>query len=235
MGTSSTRSTVFSIIRLVTAALIAAAIVAQLSLSIQTAASLDRDVTTTFVNFLSFFTILSNAAAAVVLTVAGLWYLTRGRHSTAIEPAPLALALASVTTYMIVTGIVYNALLRAIVLPQGAAPIPWSNEVLHLIAPLILLIDLFFGPRRRALPWRAALAIVVFPIAWVVYTLIRGPLTTDPITLAPYWYPYPFLNPNGAGGWGSVLMYVVILSIVFIAVAVFVVWIGRRRGTAAER
>ncbi|MCT9003140.1 hypothetical protein [Microbacterium memoriense] len=38
-------------------------------------------------------------------------------------------------------------------LPQGAAPIPSSNEVLHLIAPLILLVAFFvvwIGRRRRA-------------------------------------------------------------------------------------
>ena len=35
------------------------------------------------------------------------------------------------TTYMIVTGLVYNILLRGIELPQGSEPIPWSNETLH--------------------------------------------------------------------------------------------------------
>lgn len=235
MRTSDTRAIVFAIVRAATAVLIAAAIIAQLSLSIQTAASLERDVTTTFVNFLSFFTILSNAATVVVLAIAAVWFLTPGRRSGAGEPAPLAFALAAVSTYMIVTGIVYNLLLRGIELPQGAAPIPWSNEVLHLIAPLVLLVDVLFAPRRRALPWRAIGGILIFPIVWVVYTLLRGPLTTDPISGAAYWYPYPFLNPNGPGGWGSVVVYVILISLAIVAVSTFVVWIGRRRGAKVEQ
>ena len=97
------------------------------------------------------------------------------------EPPALALALACVTTYMVITGIVYNLLLRSIELPQGSEPIPWTNETLHLIAPLFLLADLFIGPLRRALPWRSV---------WGSsssrspgrYTLLRGPFVTNPVS-----------------------------------------------------
>ena len=216
-------------LRLVMAALILAAIVAQLSASLSTAAELGRDVGTTFANFFSFFTILSNALAAVVLAWAGIWFFTRGRDADA-EPPGLALGLAAATTYMVITGIVYNSLLRGIVLPQGSEPIPWSNELLHLVGPLFLTVDLFVGPLRRALPWRAVWVIIAFPILWVVYTIIRGPLVVNPVSGDPYWYPYPFLNPNGPGGWTSVVIYVVIISAAFVAVAGVVVWWGRRVG-----
>lgn len=219
--------------RLAVAALIAAAIIAQLAKSIGTAAELGRDVATTAANFFSFFTILSNAAAAVVLVWAALWFFARGRHAVA-EPPALALSLACVTTYMIITGIVYNILLRQIELPQGSAPIPWSNEALHLIAPLFLLADLFFGPLRRALPWRAVWAIVAFPILWVFYTMLRGPLVTNPVSGDPYWYPYPFLNPNGPGGWGAVAFWIVVIAAAFLLVASLVVWWGRRVGAERE-
>ncbi len=230
MTRSSTWTTVWSFLRLAVAALIAAAIVAQLARSIGTAMELNRDVVTTVANFFSFFTILSNAGTAVVLAWAGLRQLTRrGAESTV-----LAVALASVTTYMIITGIVYNTLLRNIELPQGSAPIPWSNEVLHLIAPLFLLADLFVGPHRRMLSWRAIRAIIVFPIAWVVYTMVRGPFVINPVTGDPFWYPYPFLNPNNPGGWPSVLVYIVGIAVAIIIVAAVVVWWRRRadRGTA---
>ncbi|WP_461475688.1 Pr6Pr family membrane protein [Microbacterium sp. HJ5] len=222
----------WSVMRLAMGLVIVAAIAAQLTKSLSTAAELGRDATTTLVNFFSFFTILSNTLAAVILVWAALWYLMRGRRAIA-EPPALALALACVTTYMVITGIVYNSLLRHIELPQGSAPIPWSNEVLHLIGPLFLLIDLFVGPLRRALPWRAVWAIVAFPILWVVYTMLRGPLVTNPASGAPFWYPYPFLDPNGNGGWPSVLLYVVAISVAFLVVASLVVWWGRRVG--AER
>lgn len=206
------------------AAAIAAAIIAQLAASITHTAEAGRDVATVIANFFSFFTILSNALTAVVLTRAGIAGL-RGAPSS---PA-LGTALACVTTYMIITGIVYNALLRQIELPQGSQPIPWSNEILHLIGPLFLLLDLFIGPLRRALPWRAILVIIAFPLVWVAYTLVRGPLVTNPVTGDPFWYPYPFLNPNNPGGWGMVATYVAIISIAFVVVSAFAIWVGRRR------
>ncbi len=219
--------------RAVMAALIAAAIVRQLAASIGTALDRDRDVVTTVVNFFSFFTILSNTAAAVVLVWAAVWFFTRSSRSGSraarpVEPSGLALALACVSTYMIITGIVYNLLLRNIVLPQGSEPVWWSNEVLHLIAPLFLLADVFVGTLRRALPWRALWAVVAFPVLWVVYTMLRGPLITNPVSGEPFWYPYPFLNPNAPGGWPSVIVYVVGISVAMLVVGAFVVWWGRR-------
>ncbi len=213
------------------AAVIATAIVAQLSLSVGRAIENGNDVPTVIANFFSFFTILSNATSAVILVWAALWYFTRGTRARS-EPRGLAIALASITTYMIVTGLVYNILLRNIELPQGSEPIPWSNETLHVVAPVFLLLDLFLGPLRRRLNWNAVVAIAVFPIVWAVYTLVRGPLVTSPITGNPYWYPYPFMDPNNfANGYLGVSVYVVAIAIAIIAVGLLVVWIGRRRGT----
>jgi len=213
------------------AAVIATAIVAQLSLSVGRAIENGNDVPTVIANFFSFFTILSNASSAVILVWAALWYFTRGTRARS-EPRGLAIALASITTYMIVTGLVYNILLRNIELPQGSEPIPWSNETLHVVAPVFLLLDLFLGPLRRRLNWNAVVAIAVFPIVWAVYTLVRGPLVTSPITGNPYWYPYPFMDPNNfANGYLGVSVYVVAIAIAIIAVGLLVVWIGRRRGT----
>jgi len=221
----------WSVLRLAMSAVIATAIVAQLSLSVSRAVERGNDVGTIVANFFSFFTILSNAASVVVLAWAAIWYFTRGARAKS-EPRGLAIALASVTTYMIVTGLVYNTLLRNIELPQGSEPIPWSNETLHVIAPIFLLLDLFLGPLRRRLNWSAVFAIAVFPIVWAVYTLVRGPLVTNPINGNPYWYPYPFMDPNNfANGYLGVAVYIVAIAVAIMAVGVLVVWIGRRRGT----
>jgi hypothetical protein len=134
---------------------------------------------------------------------------------------------------MIVTGIVYNLLLRGIALPQGTT-VPWSNEVLHVVGPLFLLADVFLAPHRRILPWRAIGEIVIFPIAWAVYTMIRGPLTISPLTGEAGWYPYPFLDPNLPGGYPSVVAYVAAIAIAIAIVALFVVWMTRRRGSLAD-
>lgn len=231
--TSTTWGRTWSVARLAMALATAAAVVAQLAKSLQSAGELGRNVTTVAVNFFSFFTILSNTLTAIVLVVAALWFLTR-RQRDGVNPAWLEIALTAVSTYMIVTGIVYNTLLRNVELPQGSEAIGWSNEILHLIGPIFMLLDLFLGPARRRIAWSALGTIVLFPVAWVVYTLIRGPLVQNPATGAPFWYPYPFLDPNGAGGWPSVLVYIVGIAIVILAVGAFAVAVIRRRTRPSE-
>lgn len=99
-----------------------------------------------------------------------------------------------------------------------------------MVIPLVLLADAFLAPRRRPLPWRAIGVVVVFPILWVLYTMIRANFVTGPATGDPWWYPYPFLDPHlVAGGYLGVAGYIVGIAVVIAAVAAGVVWIGRRR------
>ncbi|GAB3803015.1 hypothetical protein GCM10028798_21200 [Humibacter antri] len=244
-------ATTWTVLRAVAAALIAVAVIVQADVTIGGAIGSGRDVGTTIANFFSFFTILSNVLSVIVLAWAVAWFWWRGRADAApgsrtrsasealptrhvlpaAEPRALAIALASVTTYMLVTGIVYNTLLRGIQLPQGTT-VPWSNEVLHVVGPLFLLADLLLGPRRRCLGWGAIGAVLGFPFAWVIYTMLRGPLATNPATGAPYWYPYPFLDPHSAttGGYLGVVVYVVAIAVGIAVVAALVIAVGRFRG-----
>ncbi|MCW2163048.1 hypothetical protein B0I12_000174 [Microbacterium hydrothermale] len=215
-------------VRLAVAVLILAAVIAQFSSTVGEALAQGRHVPTVVANFFSFFTILSNVSSAVVLLVLGVRFFARGRRLE-VDPRGLATALAFVSTYMIVTGVVYNLLLRG--LPLQPETVGWSNEVMHVWGPLFLLLDVVLGPLRRRLPWSAAFAAAIFPIVWIVYTLVRAPLITNPTTGAPYWYPYPFLDPN-TGGWGSVAVYIVIIAVAIIALAFGVVSLGRARGAA---
>ncbi|MFK0239414.1 Pr6Pr family membrane protein [Microbacterium sp. NPDC090281] len=223
-------------LRIAAALLAFAAIAAQLTRSIQNALDSPTEwgghIPTVAANFLSFFTIESNLFAAIALVIAAIWAL-RHRSTTAPEPRWLAVLLVCVSTYMIVTGIVYNTLLRGEVLPQGVT-VPWSNEVLHVVIPLFLLLDVLLAPRRRALGWSTIAIAAVFPLVWAVYTLIRANLIIAPATGQPYWYPYPFLNPHTVpGGYLGVSGYIIGIAIAIIAVAAGVVWVGRRRGTEA--
>lgn len=228
-------ATTWSVLRLVMGLVIVAAIATQLAASIATTLELERDLSTTIANFFSFFTILSNVIAAVTLVWAAVAGLRAGSAGSApAAPAALSTVLACASTYMIITGLVYNTLLRGLTLPQGSEPVPWSNEVLHLIGPIFLFLDVIIGTARRALPWRTIWTIIAFPILWTVYTLVRGPLVTNPANGDPWWYPYPFLNPNNPGGWPSVIVYVAIISVAFVVVGAFVVWVGRRRAATAS-
>jgi hypothetical protein len=216
----------WAVLRLLVAAAGVAAIVGQLIRTVSISAANGWPLGLTAVDFFSFFTILSNVGAAVALTI-GAFLILRGHR---IDPAWFATLLAAVSTYMLITGIVYNALLRGLPLPQGST-VPWSNEILHVWAPLFLLLDVFLGPLRRRLPWRALWAIIAFPLVWVTYTLIRGPLVTDFRTGNPWWYPYPFLNPNvQPWGYAGVALYVVGIAAGILLIAAGVIWLGRRRG-----
>lgn len=219
-------------VRLAAAALGLAAIVAQLARSIENALAATTEwgqhLPTVAANFLSFFTILSNLLAAIVLIIAAVWAL---RHrGDGPEPTWLAVLLVCVSTYMIVTGIVYNTLLRGVELPQGVT-VPWSNEVLHVVFPLFLLIDVLVAPRRRVLGWRTVAVTAIFPLVWAVYTMIRANLITAPSTGNAWWYPYPFLDPRLVpGGYLGVAGYIVGIAAAIIGVGCFAVWVGRKRG-----
>ena len=222
------RAIAWSVLRIVVAAAIAAAVVAQLIRSV--GISIDRGwpVGATVVDFFSFFTIASNCGAMVALTIGGLIGLSRAR----VDPHWFAVLLACVSTYMLITGLVYNLLLRGIPLPQGST-VPWSNEILHVWGPLFVLLDVLVAPKRRVAPWSTLGAIVVFPVVWLGYTLVRGPLVHDFRTGADHWYPYPFLNPGlQAWGYGGVALYVLVIAAAVIGIGALVVLAARRLGTS---
>jgi len=124
--------------------------------------------------------------------------------------------------------------LRNVELPQGAT-LDWSNEILHVWGPLYMVIDWLFAPGRHRLDWTHIGTIVVFPLVWVTYTLVRGPLTFDPLREGPY-YPYPFLDPvNSANGYLSVAFYVILIAAVIGLVGAGVIRISRvTRGPLAR-
>jgi len=216
----------FAILRVAAAAAGVAAIVGQLITSLDFwGKSNVTNIPLVVTNFFSFFTIQSNVAAVVVFLIGAALLVTR----TGDDPQWFNTLRASVVTYMVVTGIVYNLLLRNVPLPQGAT-LPWSNEILHVAVPILMLLDWIFTPGRMVVPWRKLWIIVIYPIVWVVYTMIRGPLTPNEITGESYWYPYPFLNPDTSpNGYLSVSFYVVLIALVIVAVGAGIAWISRRK------
>jgi len=216
---------VFAVLRIAVAALIVAAIVGQLITSLGYWGDKGGvDTTTHTVHFFSFFTIDSNILSVVALLIGAFFLLFRKGEN----PAGYNLFLAAVATYMITTGVVYNLLLRGIDLPQGST-LAWSNEVLHVIAPLWLLIDWLLAPGRAPIANNQLWKILVFPLVWCVYTLVRGPLVADTVYGNPYWYPYPFLNPNTSEqGYVTVAFYVILITLVISAAAAGVLWVSRR-------
>ena len=214
----------FVVLRLLVAIAIAAAVIGQLIVSINFWD--DKGVTnigSNVINFVSFFTIDSNLLSAVILLIAAV-YLANKQDA----PQWLLVARLSVVTYMVTTGVVYNVLLRGIELPQGST-LGWSNEILHVVAPLYLALDWLFAPGRRPVSYRAIWIVVSFPLVWATYTLIRGPFVEDQVSGNAYWYPYPFLNPNATEqGYLTVAFYMLLITIVIAVAGLGAVWASRR-------
>jgi hypothetical protein len=170
--------------------------------------------------YFSYFTIQS-ALIDVVVFAAGAVIALRLPRDTVLFTAVRASALA----YAVVTAGVYNLLLRGVPY-EGFAGLQWPNEVLHVWVPLAILLDWLFAPGRPALPWTTLRLPLVFPVAWLVYTLARGAATDG--------YPYPFLDPATAG-WGSVVGYIVALSAFILGLAALGVLHSRRSEPDGER
>ena len=190
------------------------ATVVLVALGTQLAYGLGNSDNFSIVNFFSFFTILSNFLAAVVFLVSSVALFTR------INRQSLDYLRGAATLYMVITGIVYVVLLTNV---DVQTPLPWVNSVIHYIFPLVILADWLLDPPVRAVSARLAFNWLVFPFAYVAYTLLRGPFAHN-------WYPYPFINVQELG-YLHVLINCVLLTVVGALLAVTIaklpVWLLR--------
>jgi hypothetical protein len=160
-------------------------------------------------NFLSFFTIQSNLLAAVTLLLV-----------VARPPSPWLSWLRGLATMcMVVTGLVFAVLLSG--LPQDVlTAVPWDNTVLHQLVPLWFALDWALDPPAPAVPLRRALLWLLYPLAYVAYSLVRGPIVG--------WYPYPFLDP-ATGGYGAVALTCVGIAVLGVVLVLLLTWWDARR------
>lgn len=217
----------FIMLRLLGVVGVVAAVIGQLTTSLAYWREVGvRDIGVSTINFFSFFTVQSNIIGAVALAI-GVVILMRSRR---VEPRWFSVLRVCATSYLATTGVVYNLLLRGIDLPQGAT-LPWSNEVLHVIVPLIMVFDWLFAPGRHTLSWNVIGVVVIYPIVWAVFTMVRGPFIFSDAMQRMGWYPYPFLDPAN-GGYPSVALYALLIATVMAGAGAGAIAIsrgGRRR------
>ena len=172
-------------------------------------------------NYFSFMTIESNLACALVL----LWGATRDPERR--DPALVDSIRGAFTLYLAIVGIVVAVLLSG---SQAdlAVPIAWVDAVVHQWIPMVMVVDWLIVPPQTRLTMRHAIPWLVYPLVYVVYSLIRGSIVD--------WYPYPFLNPDRTGGYWGVAAYCVGITLTYLLVAWLVVAIGNYvRGERNER
>ncbi len=171
-------------------------------------------------NLFSYFTVQSNLIAAVVFA-----FGAYARYRNKQLGSWFSTLRGAAVLYMLVTAIVYALLLKNATNANTALAFDWKNFILHEFMPFVIAIEWLLWPPRTTISPKKALVWLIFPVAWLVYTLLRAQGT--------HWYPYPFLDPSKAGGMGGVARYIVVISVAFILLAQIVAWVSRERSRAS--
>jgi FAR-17a/AIG1-like protein len=176
------------------------------------------------VNFFSYFTNLSNIFAAVVFLLGAVSLLQR-RTPTVRDD----LLRGAAATAMVVVGIVYGLLLRN---EDLGTLQPWVNIVLHVVMPVAVVVDWLYDPPKATLRVQQLGYWLIYPLLYLVFVLDRGAIVG--------FYPYPFLNPNTAGGVQAVAVYCIAIFGLFLLIGWALIAVGnalKRPGApqAAER
>ncbi len=159
--------------------------------------------------YFSYFTILTTMITIVVVLVGGVMAVRRPVDTDLYATIRLA-----VVSYAVVTAIVYNLLLRGIP-DEGYGVTPWPGEIMHVWMPIFLVIDWLFAPGRPRLRWSAIGIVVIYPLVWAAFTLVRGAFTG--------WVPYPFFEFST--GFVSIATYIVGIAAIIIGFAALgIVW-----------
>jgi hypothetical protein len=199
-----------------TAAAVAVGVAIQIGVSATTSSYFGGTALGRSLNVLSFFTIQSNllVGAATVLLA-----LDLNRPSAAFCVLRM-IGLVGITVTFVVFHVVLSRLLDLDTWSEAA------NQLLHTVVPVLALTGwVAFGPRGLTSA-RVAKLSVLFPLLYMAFALIRGPLNSD-------WYPYPFADAKTLG-YFRVLVNAAWIMLLFAALAAGATALDRRlRRTAA--
>ena len=148
--------------------------------------------------YFAYFSIQGTLIAAVMLGYTG-WLSWAGTS----ERKQVTIARVSATTYEIVIAVVYNALLRGTPGDVRDAGYAWPvipNEIMHVWAAVLILLDWLLIAGYPKLRLKASLWVAVFPLAWLAFSVTRG--------IIDGWWAYWFLNPNEKAGLAGMFEYI---------------------------
>lgn len=171
-------------------------------------------VAETILRYFGFFTILTNLLVAISLS-----YLVLAPDSRPGRFFAKATTLTAITVYIVVVGLVYNAVLRFLWAPQGLQKL--VDEFLHSIIPVLFLLYWMIYVPKRHLQWRLLWGWLVYPLVYCIYTLLRG--------TASGFYPYPFMNVTGLG-YPVVLRNCLYVTLLFLFFSVLFIGLGKLGG-----
>ncbi|HEY4289994.1 MAG TPA: Pr6Pr family membrane protein [Puia sp.] len=164
-----------------------AALAGWISLVVQFVLLIENRVTAVpeaILRYFTYFTILTNILAAVTFTA--IWTDPAAGWLKKLVSPPW---ISAVTLYMTVVGVIYNTVLRNLLVLYGAGFI--VNEFLHVILPLSILFFWIVYVRRSELKWKMALTWLLYPVGYILLVMLVGWQTG--------FYPYPFANAGKLG------------------------------------
>jgi hypothetical protein len=203
----------------VTSALVLAGLAIQLGVVLDADSGYFDTVAGRVFNMFCYFTIQSNVIVGVTCAA-----LARdpNRRSTTFS----VFRLVGVVDIAI-TGVVYHVAIADLHEFKGRARV--ADQILHTAVPIVAVVGwLVFGPRRLTSNRIVALAAIV-PLAWLIFTLIRGPIVD--------FYPYEFIDVR-IHGYATVFLNAAIVTALFVVLALGATaldrWLTRRAMAATS-
>ena len=162
--------------------------------------------------YFAYFSIVTAIVAGLFLITTGFGLLLNIEDTKWVEVARLSLAVA-----LIVVGVVYHALLAGAANDVRDGDYAWPvlpNEIIHTYAPILAVIEYLISVKAFRIRLRAFVWVAVFPITWLVLSIVRG--------IATNWWPYWFINPNGEAGLVGMLTYISAITVFFLVLGLAV-------------
>ena len=178
------------------------------------------DINTIRWDFYVHFTNISNFFCIGVM-LAGLIQTVKKQGNSCVSAAPMLKFIGMLGILM--TFLVFNILLAGAADRDPQANWRIGSLIFHVVLPIMYIADWFLFYERKKSKWYYPIASIAFPLAYMSFLLIQAIfLNFDssiliPTTTTPLIYPYFFVNLETQGVSG-VLMWVGILSTVFVAV-----------------
>ncbi|MFD5224324.1 Pr6Pr family membrane protein [Microbacterium sp. NPDC058342] len=165
-------------------------------------------------NFFAYLTIQSNVAFTALSLVAGVIALRRAE-----DPPWLTSARALVLSWTTTAGLAFSIIVWQAGLRGIPITVPWSDVVLHYVLPALAVIAWLIGPGRRTASWRVLPFVLLYPVLWGVFTIVRGRFIG--------WYPYYFLDPRQVSGLPEMAISCLLALSIFALVATSLVLLSR--------
>lgn len=165
------------------------------------------------VKTLSYFTVLTNLLVALVTTA----LLARGKQESFLTRPSTT---SATVVYIAVVGMIYSLLLRALWEPTGLQLV--VDIALHDAVPILYVLFWFLFVTKGTLQWTAPVRWLIYPLAYVAWTVLRGWRTGD--------YPYHFADANVLG-YQTVFLNTAMILAGFFVLGLIVVAIDHLVGT----